>query len=231
MTYYPFELEKSWHKALEEELAKPYILKLAAFIEKERKGSLPVYPPQELIFNAFLQTPFEEVRIVIMGQDPYHGAGQAHGLCFSVPNGVPPPPSLVNIFKELESDLGIPRKQNGCLLSWAKQGVFLPNALLTVREGQPMSHQGQGWEQFTDAAIRALANRPQPVIFVLWGKTAQEKCKHILLNSTNKQHTVLTAPHPSPLSASTGFFGCKVFSKVNDILRSQNQKTIDWTVS
>lgn len=230
MTFQPFQLEKSWHKALEKELEKPYILKLAAFLEKERSGNVAIYPPRELVFNAFFQTPFDQVKVVIMGQDPYHGPGQAHGLCFSVPNGVQLPPSLQNIFKELESDLGIPRTQQGCLLSWAKQGIFLPNALLTVREGLPMSHQGQGWELFTDAAINALAHRKEPVIFVLWGKTAQEKCKYILANSTNKNHSILTAPHPSPLSASTGFFGCKVFSKVNDILKKQNQKEISWAL-
>jgi uracil-DNA glycosylase len=228
MTYIPFELEKSWQEVLKEELKKPYLLRLSAFLEKERKGNLPVYPPQELVFNAFSQTPFNQVKVVIMGQDPYHGAGQAHGLCFSVPQNFPLPPSLQNIFKELEADLGIPRTKQGCLLPWAKQGVFLPNALLTVREGLPMSHQGQGWEQFTDAAIEALAKRDKPVIFVLWGKTAQEKCKNILDHYPNKGHSILKAPHPSPLSANTGFFGCKVFSKVNDILKKQSEPEIDW---
>lgn len=195
---------------------------LAAFLERERAGSVPVYPPEELVFNAF-NTPFEEVKVVIVGQDPYHGAGQAHGLCFSVPVGVPSPPSLQNIFKELATDTGCVRT-DGCLSGWARQGVLLLNATLTVREGQPMSHHGKGWERFTNAAIRCLNEREDPVIFVLWGSSAKKKGMGI-----DSHHFVLTAPHPSPLSAYTGFFGCRHFSKINELLLQQNKKEINWS--
>jgi uracil-DNA glycosylase len=165
-----------------------------------------------------------------MGQDPYHGVGQAHGLSFSVPKGVKPPPSLQNIFKELHSDLGIPIPNHGCLLKWAEQGVLLLNALLTVQSGKPLSHQRKGWEEFTDAAIRALARRKDPVIFLLWGKNAIDKCTNVPELSLNKQHVILTAPHPSPFSAHTGFFGCKHFSKANELLQTFGKKPIDWSL-
>lgn len=222
-----FALESSWKQALSEELQKPYIASLAAFVEQERHQGLSVYPPRELVFNAFLMTPFDQVKVVIVGQDPYHGPGQAHGLSFSVPKGVSAPPSLQNIFKEQQTDLGIPIPNHGCLIHWAKQGVLLLNATLTVRQGEPMSHHGRGWEQFTDAVIRRLYERKDPLIFVLWGKSAQEKCKHL---QSNSRHHVLTAPHPSPFSAHSGFFGCRHFSKINALLEKQGIKPIDWTI-
>lgn len=226
----PFELETSWHKVLEEELQKPYLLELAAFLERERAAGQEIYPPKDLIFNAFRQTPFEKVKVVIMGQDPYHGAGQAHGLCFSVPKGITPPPSLKNIFKELNEDLKIPEPNHGCLLSWTKQGVLLLNAILTVRKGEPLSHKGKGWERFTDVVLYRLAERKEPVIFLLWGRSAQEKCEHILPLLKGGQHVILKAAHPSPFSVQ-GFFGCKHFSKTNHLLKERNQSPIDWQVS
>ncbi len=176
----PFVLEPSWQYQLQKELQEPYIVELAAFVEKEyATAPAPIYPSKELIFNAFYQTPFDQVKVVIMGQDPYHGPRQAHGLSFSVPQGITPPPSLRNIFKELETDIHLPSPKHGCLISWAKQGILLLNATLTVRQGQPMSHHGHGWERFTDAAIRKLEERKDPVIFVLWGKSAQDKCRFL----------------------------------------------------
>lgn len=219
-----FTLEPSWQRALLDELKKPYIAQLAAFVKSERAKCDPIYPPEELVFNALLQTPFDKVRVVIVGQDPYHGPGQAHGLCFSVPVGVALPPSLKNIFKELQEDLGIQSPRHGCLLKWARQGVLLLNATLTVKESSPLSHHKRGWERFTDAIIQKLAEKDQPVIFVLWGKNALAKCKHILVPDQIKHHTVLTAAHPSPLSAYTGFFGCRHFSKINELLKDP----IDW---
>lgn len=229
MDYCPFELGHSWHQVLQEELAQPYVAQLAAFVERERRfGSTPVYPPSELVFNAFQTTPFDDVNVLIVGQDPYHGPGQAHGLSFSVPVGVPPPPSLQNIFKEIQSDIGLERPSHGCLLSWAKQGVMLLNSTLTVRQGEPMSHHKNGWERFTDAVITKLANRKKPLVFVLWGKSAQDKCK--TLNSIKHSHLVLSAPHPSPFSAHQGFFGCKHFSKINEFLESQGSPSISWEI-
>lgn len=178
MSFTPFVLEPSWQKVMEEELKSPYMVQLAAFLKQERAGQLPVYPPEDLVFNAFSKTPYDQVKVVIVGQDPYHGPGQAHGLCFSVPIGVPPPPSLLNIFKEMAEDLGCPMPQHGCLTSWAKQGVMLLNATLTVRQGQPMSHFGKGWERFTDAVIERLNQRKDPVIFVLWGNSAKKGGRH-----------------------------------------------------
>lgn len=229
-----FVLEKSWQTQLQDELNKPYMLQLAAFVEKEYAlGTTAVYPPKELIFNAFLHTPFEKVNVVIMGQDPYHGPGQAHGLSFSVPLGMRPPPSLQNIFKELESDLGDIASKQGCLSAWAHQGVLLLNATLTVRKGEPLSHYGRGWELFTDTVIRKLAERKDPVIFVLWGKSAQDKCRFLsaLQTSNQSQHFILTAAHPSPFSAYHGFFGCRHFSKINDLLREQKKVPIDWKIT
>lgn len=225
----PFELEPSWMDALQEELKKPYLLQLAAFIEKERSGKIPIYPPREQVFNALKETPFDKTRVVIVGQDPYHGPGQAHGLCFSVPKGVTLPPSLLNIFKELRDDLGYNISANGCLSSWAQQGVLLLNATLTVRQGEPMSHHGQGWELFTDAIIQTLLTKSEPLIFVLWGKSAQDKCIH-MIESKHKAHTVLIAPHPSPLSARTGFFGSRPFSKINALRIQHGEPPIDWSL-
>ncbi len=222
-----FVFEASWMEALREELSKPYIAHLTAFVEAERAGKKPIYPPRDLVFNALKETPFHKVRVVIVGQDPYHGPGQAHGLCFSVPRGVPIPPSLLNIFRELRDDLGCEVPTHGYLSSWARQGVLLLNATLTVRQGEPLSHHGQGWELFTDAIIQALLKRPDPLIFVLWGKSAQEKCRHLIGNKANT-HTVLTAAHPSPLSARTGFFGSRPFSKINEVHQRQGKPPIEW---
>lgn len=225
-----FELPPSWQSALKDELAEPYLTSLAAFVAKERTGQHPIYPPQELVFNAFWQTPFDKVKVLIMGQDPYHGPGQAHGLSFSVPIGVPPPPSLQNIFKELTADVGFSPVNHGCLIKWAKQGVMLLNATLTVRQGEPLSHHKKGWEQFTDTVIEKLCLREDPVVFMLWGKSAQEKCKKIKDLGISSRHILLTAPHPSPLSAHQGFFGCKHFSQCNSLLIKQGKEPIDWSL-
>lgn len=224
----PFEIEPSWRSALGEELFQPYLAQLAAFVERERAGQVPVYPPRTLVFNAFYQTPFDKVRVLIVGQDPYHGPGQAHGLSFSVPHGIAPPPSLQNIFKEQQADLGIEPPPHGCLIKWAEQGVMMLNATLTVRQNEAQSHQGKGWERFTDAVVQALANRADPVIFVLWGKYAQQKCQTLDQSKNKERHHVLTAAHPSPFSAHNGFFGCAHFSKINKILEARGQPPIDW---
>jgi uracil-DNA glycosylase len=216
-------IEESWKSALSGEFNKPYFGELKAFLLEEKK-KFRVFPPGPLIFNAFNHTPFGKVRVVFIGQDPYHGYGQAHGLCFSVPNGIPKPPSLVNIFKELEKDLGIRPPAHGNLERWADQGVLLLNATLTVRENQAGSHQKKGWETFTDAAIRSLSEQKDGVIFVLWGNFAIAKKELI----DTVRHPVLTAAHPSPFSAHNGFFGCRHFSKINEILRKQGKPEIDW---
>ncbi len=230
-TVLPFTLEPSWQAVLQDELAKPYLLELATFIEKEyAKGIPPIYPPREHIFNAFLQTPFHQVKVLVIGQDPYHGAGQAHGLSFSVPEGIRQPPSLVNIFKELQSDLNIVPPTHGSLLKWAKQGVMLLNATLTVSQGEPMSHHGRGWEKFTDAVVQKLVNRENPLAFVLWGKSAQDKCRFLREACTPTRHLVLTAAHPSPFSAHHGFFGCRHFSKINEFLIKNGETPIDWAL-
>ncbi|WP_068467529.1 uracil-DNA glycosylase [Candidatus Protochlamydia phocaeensis] len=228
-TFTPFVLEPSWQKVMKEELSQPYVAELAAFVEKEYASSpKPIYPPRDLIFNAFQQTPFHKTQVLLMGQDPYHGPGQAHGLSFSVPKGVKPPPSLQNIFKELESDVHIPRPSNGCLIPWAKQGILLLNATLTVRQGEPLSHHGRGWEHFTDAVVRKLQEREDPVIFVLWGKSAQDKCRFLRESGMPSRHFILTAAHPSPYSANNGFFGCRHFSKINELLEQQGKTPIFW---
>jgi uracil-DNA glycosylase len=227
--YSPFQLETSWQKELSDELTKPYIYELSSFVEMERAMGRVVYPPRELVFNAFNMTPYAKARVVIVGQDPYHGAGQAHGLSFSVPRGVPLPPSLQNIFKELATDLGVKTPSHGCLLSWADQGVLLLNATLTVRQGEPMSHHKRGWEQFTDGVIAAICKKREPVIFLLWGKSAQEKC-HYFRSAANQHHHFLTAPHPSPFSAHQGFFGCRHFSKTNALLVAQGHPPINWDI-
>lgn len=226
----PFELESSWQKVLADELSSPYMTELAAFVKRERGSKIAVYPPEELVFNAFYKTPFSGVKVVIVGQDPYHGPGQAHGLSFSVPKGVAPPPSLQNIFKELQSDLNLEIPTHGCLTHWSEQGVMLLNATLTVRNSEAMSHHNKGWERFTDAVIRKLYERKEPVIFVLWGKNAQEKCRFLSEINKDNKHSLLTAPHPSPFSARTGFFGCRHFSKINEILTARGESPIDWSL-
>lgn len=219
-------LAKNWHLLLKEEIQKPYIQKLKAFLAQELESS-EVYPAEPLIFHAFGMTPYEEVKVVIMGQDPYHGPGQAHGMSFSVPCGIPPPPSLKNIFKELQQDVNIPLPETGCLTCWAKQGVLLLNATLTVRKNEPKSHYGKGWEAFTDAVIQKLSERKDPIVFLLWGQSAKEKCATVF---NHPHHVVLTAPHPSPYSASNGFFGCRHFSKANAYLEKWGKTPIDWSV-
>jgi len=218
------KLVKNWHEVLKDEIEKPYIQRLKDLLGRETGE---VYPTEDLIFNAFGMTPYKDVKVVIMGQDPYHGLGQAHGMSFSVPPGVTAPPSLKNIFKELQSDVGIPEPETACLTSWAKQGVLLLNATLTVRASTPKSHYGMGWEEFTDAVIRKLGEREDPIVFLLWGRSAKEKCDHLLESS---HHAILTAPHPSPFSAHTGFLGCRHFSKANEYLQKWGKEPIDWSV-
>jgi len=219
------QIEESWKEALMEEFRKDYFMKLKEFLVEEKKKQV-VYPPGPMIFNAFNHTPFNDVKVVLLGQDPYHGPGQAHGLCFSVPNGVQKPPSLINIFKEIQSDVGIPFPKDANLEKWANQGVLLLNATLTVRAHQAGSHQKKGWEQFTDAAITAISQNKTGVVFLLWGAYAQAKAA--IIDQT--KHFVLTAPHPSPLSVTRGFFGCKHFSKTNELLRKQGKVEIDWRI-
>lgn len=219
------KIEESWKAVLSDEFSSPYFAELKRFLTWEKKQHA-VYPPGDKIFSAFNLTPFHQVRVVILGQDPYHGPGQAHGLCFSVPEGVAKPPSLVNIFKELQDDLGFPPPEHGNLESWARQGVLLLNAILTVRARQAGSHRGRGWERFTDAAIRALSDQRTGIVFLLWGANAQAKGRLIDRN----RHHVLTAPHPSPFSAERGFFGCSHFSKVNEILFTNGLTPVDWKI-
>ncbi|MFZ9719098.1 MAG: uracil-DNA glycosylase [Chitinophagaceae bacterium] len=221
-------IEDSWKKVLKTEFSKPYFQQLVTFLKMEKMQGKTIYPPGALTFNAFSQTPFNDVQVVILGQDPYHGPGQAHGLSFSVPEGVNPPPSLMNIFKEIESDLGVtmpPRYGN--LTQWAQQGVLLLNAFLTVRANEPASHAKTGWETFTNAVISSISDHKKGVVFILWGKFAQEK--QVLIDET--KHFVLKAAHPSPFSADKGFFGCKHFSKTNELLMQQGKTPIDWRLS
>ncbi len=224
-------MDASWLKLLEEEFGKPYMKALEAFLAQEIASGAEVFPPFELVFNAFCQTPFDQVKVVIMGQDPYHGPGQAHGLSFSVPKGIPQPPSLQNIFKEIREDLGMERPEHGCLIDWARQGVLLLNATLTVRANEAKSHHGKGWEQFTDRVVQLLCCRKDPIVFILWGKSALEKFQHIEACSEAKQHLVLTSAHPSPLSAYAGFFGGHHFSKANEFLKQVGKKPIDWKIN
>ena len=217
------QIEETWKEALMPEFSKDYFIRLTDFVRKEYHETT-VYPPGRLIFNAFNLCPFDKVKVVIIGQDPYHGPGQAHGLCFSVNDGVQPPPSLVNIFKEINNDLGKPIPQSGNLTRWAKQGVLLLNATLTVRAHQAGSHQRQGWEEFTDAVIRKLAEEKSNLVFILWGSYAQKKGAFIDRN----KHLVLTSVHPSPLSAHNGFFGNHHFSLANDYLVKNGKTAIDW---
>jgi uracil-DNA glycosylase len=221
-------MEASWLEKLQEEFEKPYMKEIESFLAAELRSGAEVYPPFELIFNAFCQTPFDEVKVVIMGQDPYHGAGQAHGLSFSVPKGIAAPPSLQNIFKELRDDLGVPIPSHGCLIDWARQGVLLLNATLTVRAGEAKSHFGRGWEVFTDKVIQLLCTRKDPIVFVLWGKSAAEKFGHI--SNYASHHLVLSAPHPSPFSAHTGFLGCRHFSKTNEFLKKVGKVPVNWAI-
>ncbi|MCB1072873.1 MAG: uracil-DNA glycosylase [Chlamydiales bacterium] len=221
-------IEKSWHDSLKEEINKPYIFDLKKFLETERMKGEKIFPPENEVFNAFKQTPYDQVKVVLMGQDPYHGEGQAHGLCFSVQKGTPLPPSLKNIYKEMEQDLGIPPANHGCLLNWSKQGVLMLNATLTVRKGEPKSHYGKGWEIFTDSVIRKLCQRKDPLVFILWGKSAKEKCENIL-NTMDHPHAILTSAHPSPYSA-TNFFGCRHFSKTNELLKKWEKSPINWSL-
>jgi len=218
----PEPLPESWRAALLDEFSRPYYEQLQAFVAQER-AEHPVYPPEEDVFNAFKLAPYDQVKVLLLGQDPYHGTGQAHGLCFSVKPGVKPPPSLANMFRELKTDLGCKIPNNGDLVPWAEQGVMLLNAVLTVRAHEANSHKDQGWEKFTDAAIMALNERPEPVVFALWGAYAQKKAK--LINPT--KNPILTAAHPSPLSA-VKFFGSKPFSKINAALESIGQTPINW---
>ena len=219
-------LGNSWDKLLADEFGKDYYQNLRKKLAEEYR-TRTVYPAMENIFNALKYTSYEDVKVLILGQDPYHGPGQAHGLCFSVQKGVQKPPSLKNMFKELESDLGIVAPSHGCLTDWAKQGILLLNTVLTVREGEPNSHKNLGWTIFTDRIIELLNDREEPVIFVLWGRNAIDKLPLI----TNSRHYVLTAAHPSPLSASRGFLGCKHYSKINEILCSMGKQPIDWKIS
>ncbi len=214
-----------WDEILDGEFDKDYYRELRKFLKKEY-ASQTIYPSMYDIFNALKATAYKDVKVVILGQDPYHGPGQAHGMCFSVQKGITPPPSLVNIFKELNDDLGCSQPPHGCLKSWADQGVLLLNTVLTVRAGQANSHKGMGWEIFTDNIIRMLNEREKPMVFLLWGSNAQTKTSYI----TNPSHLILKAPHPSPLSAYRGFFGCHHFSKANEFLKANGMEPVDWQI-
>ncbi|AXE25418.1 uracil-DNA glycosylase [Streptomyces globosus] len=217
-------LPESWLPVLGGELDQPYFKELTEFVEEERANG-PVYPPREQVFAALEATPFEKVKVLVLGQDPYHGAGQGHGLCFSVLPGVRTPPSLRNIYKEMQAELDLPVPDNGYLMPWAEQGVLLLNAVLTVREGEPNSHKGKGWEKFTDAVIRAVADRPDPAVFVLWGAYAQKKLPLI----DQERHVVVKGAHPSPLSAKK-FFGSRPFTQINEAVAAQGHEPIDWRI-
>jgi len=218
------DLDVSWQTALEGLITESTMKNLESFLQSEWASGREIYPPKKLIFNAFNHTTFDKVKVVIVGQDPYHGPRQAHGLCFSVQEGVKPPPSLMNIFKEMGNDIGGFTTNHGCLTGWADQGVFLLNSILTVRQGQPASHQKKGWEEFTDAVLKALSERQKPCVFVLWGRYAQDKGRFI----DQSRHLILKAPHPSPFSAYNGFFGCQHFSKANRFLEQIGEAPINW---
>ena len=218
-------IEPGWKETLKQEFEKPYFAKIVEFLNKEDLTGMKIYPPEDMMYNAFNCTPFDKVKVVILGQDPYHGEGQANGLCFSVTKGTKRPPSLVNIFKEISSDLGVPiTGRNGDLRHWASQGVLLLNASLTVRANEPMSHARIGWMQFTDAVIKRLSLEKKGLVFLLWGRFAQEK-KNLI---DEKCHRILEAAHPSPLSARNGFFGCRHFSLTNEILIQEGMSPIEW---
>lgn len=219
------KIHHSWLSRLQKEFNAPYFRELLFFISKEKR-EFEIYPQEEFTFEAFNQTPFDQLKVVIIGQDPYHGPDQAHGLSFSVQNGIKQPPSLKNIFKELESDLNISAPSSGNLTKWAQEGVLLLNATLTVRAKTPGSHQKKGWELFTDAVIKEISNEKENVVFILWGKYAQDKGSKI----NQQKHLVLTSPHPSPFAARKGFFGSKPFSKTNSFLQSKGIKTVDWKI-
>ncbi|WP_026395291.1 uracil-DNA glycosylase [Acetobacterium malicum] len=221
----PIHFENDWEQPIQQELKTEYYLKLRHFLIKEYQ-SRAVYPPMHDIFNAFHLTPLSQTKVCIIGQDPYHGPGQAHGLAFSVKPGIAIPPSLLNIYKELEADLGCPIPNHGCLTAWAEQGVLLLNAVLTVRGGEAGSHRNAGWEIFTSRIIERLNTRAEPVIFILWGRDAQNKKALI----TNSRHPIIESPHPSPLSAHRGFFGSRPFSSVNELLKAQGSEPIDWCI-
>ncbi len=218
-------IEEKWREILWKEFQSPYFSELKEFLVEEKKQST-IFPPGNLMFNAFQHTPFDHVKAVVLGQDPYHGSGQAHGLCFSVPPGIPKPPSLVNIFKELHADLGIPVPEHGNLEKWADQGVLLLNATLSVRAGQAGSHQNRGWETFTNRVIEQISTHKSGVVFLLWGRYAQAKVSLI----DGQKHLILKAAHPSPFSAYNGFFGCQHFSKTNEYLEQHGINGIDWTL-
>lgn len=218
------KIHPSWKNVISEEFSKEYFEKLTEFVKKEYSSKI-IYPEGKNIFRAFELCPFEDVKVVIIGQDPYHGPKQANGLCFSVNDGIALPPSLQNIYKEIETDLGVKRPTKGNLDNWARQGVLLLNATLTVRANTPGSHQKQGWEEFTDAVIKTISDKKEHIVFLLWGKYAQDKGAKI----DSKKHHILKAPHPSPFSAHSGFFGSKHFSKSNEYLKSIGQKSINWT--
>lgn len=220
------KIEEYWKEALANEFEKPYFKTITEHIKTEKEQGKTIYPPGPLIFNAFNQTPLPNVKVVLLGQDPYHGPRQAMGLSFSVPRGVPPPPSLVNIFKELQDDIGMPLPNHGDLTHWAEQGVMLLNAALTVRAGDANSHSKIGWHQFTDAVIHTISQKQPAVVFLLWGKFAQQKTELINLG----KHHVLKAAHPSPLAAHNGFFGCRHFSKTNEWLMKKGLDAIDWRI-
>lgn len=218
------KLESSWKNRLQDEFGQPYMSQLRQFLLERKRSGAVIYPPGKLIFNALDSTPFDQVKVVILGQDPYHGPGQAHGLCFSVPEGVRVPPSLVNIYKEIESDLGLTPPRNGNLQHWADQGVLLLNAVLTVEQGRASAHQGKGWETFTDRVVSELNLGRDQLVFLLWGSYAMKKGAII----DRDRHLVLTAPHPSPLSAHRGFLGCRHFSKANAWLERHGMDPVDW---
>ncbi len=222
-------MEKSWLEILREEFDKPYMQNLKDFLSSEKKSGYTIYPDMKLIFNAFFQTPYQNVKVVIIGQDPYHGPNQAHGLSFSVKENVAMPPSLKNIYKELISDVGIKMPTSGCLEPWARQGVLLLNAILTVRSKEPLSHSGKGWEIFTDIVVEKQARRKDPIVFLLWGKSAQEKCYKVFEKIKDHPHLILTAAHPSFYSAAN-FFGCRHFSKANEFLIKNHKTPIDWQI-
>ena len=219
-------LHPGWLEPLQAEFDQPYMAELKRFLLGERNAGKRIFPAGSNWFRALDLTPLDQVKVVILGQDPYHGPGQAHGLCFSVPDGVRPPPSLVNIYKELASDLGLPPPAHGFLEHWARQGVLLLNSVLTVEMGQAASHRDRGWERFTDAVIRLVNEKPEPVVFMLWGSYAQKKAAFV----DPSRHLVLKAPHPSPLSAHSGFLGCRHFSKANAFLESRGLAPIDWAL-
>lgn len=218
--------DNDWQEVVGAEFTKPYYLELREFLKHEYENET-VYPAKENVWNAFKHTAYGDVKVIILGQDPYHGPNQAHGLSFSVQPGVPHPPSLRNMFKELKEDLGCTIPKDGTLTKWADQGVLMLNTVLTVRQGQAHSHRGKGWEQFTDEVIRKLSDREEPVIFVLWGRPAQKKKQFIDLD----RHAIIESPHPSPLSASRGFFGSRPYSKVNELLEQRGEKPIDFCLS